>query len=214
VRTFNLSLVWLSCLLVFVAGTGSPSVAQGLSGGAMASFGGTIQPSDPGFRHQPHYSYWPIGGIGVSASVGVSGAIGPVVAVCEVSTGRIGVKQDGIYTGDHAPENVLRDTLLSLLAGPRIRFGGSQYRLLVGVSRVSHTADIGDVLLYEDQVGTRNTALTVGADVSRPLNPKLAVVGSARLTTRIDRSEQLREFGVGQTILRLGIGLQVEVSSR
>ena len=103
-----------------------------------------------------------------------------------------------------------RDTFVSILAGSRKSSGNGAFEFTGGGSFVFGSSRQGGEPIQE--YGVR-FAVTGGVDGAIPINPRMAVVPSARYSSVFRRYER-SNLGLGNNVFRLGVGLRINLHSR
>jgi hypothetical protein len=143
--------------------------------------------------------------IGVTRIVRIGLEASTTTAMTSVQTGRF-VRGEGPTTTRH------RDTLLSVLLGLRVAAGnGSAVEVKAGPSLVLGTPDQGGQAPYGQVTG--KFAFTVGVDAELPIGPRIALVPSFR-TSFVKRGPEAYYVGLGDRILRCGVGVRFQLPKR
>lgn len=190
--------------------------AQSLAVGAVGTTGLTIQPIDSTYvGPDGPYLKAGLGGVGGPvASVGVHASIEQFVAIGEVSYSAVSKDLVGRLVPGGGGDGRVRDTVGSLLVGPKLPIGRARLTVLGGLSRVFSDVSVDGVPIDAVPVRLRRSAFTFGLDVLSPAGRRIDYVGGLRVTPGIERSERSRELGVGRTIVRLNFGVRVALASR
>ncbi len=106
----------------------------------------------------------------------------------------------------------MRDTLLSLLAGPRFSIRSTRLRLLGGASRLHSEVSVDDVDIDAAPVPLRRTVFTAGVDASWPARKQIDYMASVRVTPGIERSERAKGLGAGHVAARVTFGIRVALT--
>lgn len=206
IRTSLLAAVFACCAL--------SARAQDLTAGASATAGLTFNSVDS-FYVGPEGPYLKegLGGLGYpAASMAIDAGLGQLAVLGEVSYGALSKDLTGRLVPGGGGRGRARDTLLSLLAGPRFSIRSTRLRLLGGVSRLHSEVSVDDVDIDPVPVPLRRTAFTVGVDASWPARKQIDYMASVRVTPGIERSERAKGLGAGHVAARVTFGIRVALT--
>lgn len=189
----------------------TPDTALIVSAAALAS----IQPADDTYVGEPYLDRG-LGGVGPGLGVALTLRHRMFATSLEWSAAQLEVEQRG-RLAEEGSTGRLRDTMLSLLAGPEIPVAGFRFRLLGGISRVGSGPAADGVPIDETpeglplREGAAAYAPTAGADLLRSWNDRVGLIGTVRYS-HIARSEGARQRGVGPHVVRVGVGLSFRLA--
>ena len=144
--------------------------------------------------------------LGFTAGVDLAASSGAMLTVELSSTSALEQVQRGRFVVGLGPSLARhQDTLVSVLPGFRARWpNGGSFEPKGGLSFVVGTPE-REAHVYDDPAGT--FALTVGADVVLPVTARIAVVPALRYS-HVYRGADALYFGLGDEILRIGVGIR------
>ena len=201
-------------LVSVIAGCATSAHAQDLKAGVSATAGLTFNSVDS-YYVGPDGPYLKegLGGLGYpAASLAVDAGLGQLAVLGEVSYGALSKDLQGRLVPGGDGKGRVRDTLLSLLAGPQFSIRSTRLRLLGGVSRLHSEVSVDDVDIDPVPVPLRRTAFTVGGDAVWPAHGRIDYMGSVRITPGIDRTERARGLGVGHVATRVTFGIRIALT--
>ncbi len=201
-------------LVSVIAGCATSARAQDLTAGVSATAGLTVNSVDSYYvGPEGPYLKEGLGGLGYpAASLAVDAGLGQLAVLGEVSNGALSKDLQGRLVPGGDGKGRVRDTLLSLLAGPQFSIGSTRLRLLGGVSRLYSEVSVDDVDIDPVPVPLRRTAFTMGGDAAWPAHGRIEYMGSMRITPGIDRTERARGLGVGHVTMRVTFGIRIALT--
>lgn len=203
---YVLALVFACCAL--------SARAQDFTAGLSATAGLTVTSIDSYYvGPEGPYLKEGLGGLGYpAASVAVDAGLRQLAVVGEVSYGALSKDLKGRLVPGGGGKGRVRDTMLSLMVGPRLSIRSTRLRLLGGVSRLHSEVSVDDVDIEPVPVPLRRTAFTLGGDAVWPAHGRIDYMGSVRITPGIDRTERARGLGVGHVAARVTFGIRIALT--
>lgn len=189
-----------------------PNTELDINVAALAS----IQPADDVYVGAPYLDRG-LGGVGPGLGIALTLRHRMLAASLEWSAAHLEVEQRGRLADDRSTGR-LRDTSLSVLAGPEIPVEALRFRLLAGISRLGGGPTADGVPIDETpeglplREGAAKYAPTAGVDLHRRWNGRVGLLGTLRYS-HIGRSEGARQRGVGPHVVRVGVGLSFRVAA-
>lgn len=201
-------------LVSVIAGCATSAHAQDLKAGVSATAGLTFNSVDSYYvGPEGPYLKKGLGGLGYpAASLAVDAGLGRLAVLGEVSYGALSKDLTGRLVPGGGGRGRVRDTLLSLLAGPRFSIRSTRLRLLGGVSRLHSEVSVDDVDIDAAPVPLRRTVFTAGVDASWPARKQIDYMASVRVTPGIERSERAKGLGAGHVAARVTFGIRVALT--
>jgi hypothetical protein len=156
-----------------------------------------------------------LGGIGPGVAMGVDVTARRFAFSAEYNWAAINVTQTGRLVSGTA-EGQLRDSVLSLLAGPVWSSPKASIAALAGLSFVPRQPQQNGVSIdtWPDPAANEGKGLiafTTGALVYGPRTGRVGLVASAKYSL-LPRTRRAQELGVGPHVIRFGAGVRVRLT--
>ena len=154
-----------------------------------------------------------LGGVGPGFAVGLNVITHRIALVIEYSMAWLSADQQGRLVPGGTAHTQLHDAMLTALVGTDGSVGPMRSQLLAGISQVLDDPTANGESIYEKgSHGPRRQALTVGLDVTSATASRVNFVATIRVSPWVGRTTGAQLLGIGEFVVRAGVGVRIDVS--
>src|SRR5262245_47199798 len=156
-----------------------------------------------------------LGGVGPGFAMGLNVITHRIALVFEYSMAWLSADQQGRLVPGGTAHTQLHDAMLTALVGTDGSVGPVRSQLLAGISQVLDDPTANGASIYDMAPrGPRRQTLTVGLDVTSATASRMNLVATLRVSPWVGGSPRREQLGIGNLVVRAGVGARIQIGSR